>query len=292
MIPALPTLTNTQTQTMRQLVYDRTGIWYADSKLDRLAARVAGHMGDLGVADFTDYLRAITSALGSAAAFRNLCVRITINETSFFRDKRQLNVFETDILPELIRARANQRRLRLWSAACSTGEEPYTLAMIVRRTLGPALSRWNVEIFGTDLSEGALDVARTGVYTDYAVRSLDAVQRAAAFRASDTTKRYELDPAIRSMVTFAHQNLADPAGLARRGTWDVIFCRNVLIYFDDTSRRQCLTQLRRVLAPDGALLLGHSESMGSRTDFAPRGAAGGFAWSPHEPSPTERRHVA
>ena len=292
MIPALPTLTDPQTQTMRQLVYDRTGIWYAESKLDRLASRVAGHMVDLKETDFTAYLRTITTSVGSVAAFSDLCVRITINETSFFRDKRQLGVFETEILPALVRDRAENRRLRLWSAACSTGEEPYTLAMIVRRTLGPALSRWNVEILGTDLSEGALDVARTGVYTDYAVRSLDAIQRAAAFRASDTAKRYELDPAVRSMVSFEPQNLADPAGLARRGTWDVIFCRNVLIYFDDASRQQCLTQLRRALAPDGALLLGHSESMGSRNDFAPRGAAGGFAWSPHEPLPTERRHVA
>ena len=291
MIPALPTLTDPQTQTMRRLIYDRTGIWYADSKLDRLGSRVAGHMIDLGVDRFDAYLRTLTASVGHAAAFRNLCVRITINETSFFRDKRQLGVFATEILPGLIAARADRRRLRLWSAACSTGEEPYTLAMILRRTLGPALSRWNIEILGTDLSEDALDVARTGIYTDYALRSLDAAQRAAAFGPSDT-KRHLLNPAIRSMVTFEHQNLADPVGLARRGTWDVIFCRNVLIYFDDTSRHQCLTGLRRALAADGSLFLGHSESMGSRTDFAPRGAAGGFAWSPHETSAKERRHVA
>lgn len=279
-------------QTLRQLVYDRTGIWYAESKLYLLGIRGATHMRDLGVETFTDYMRAVTSGLSSEAAFRELCDRITINETSFFRDRRQLEVFEKRVLADLIKSRSATKRLRIWSAACSTGEEPYTLAMIVRRKLGVQLSGWNVEILGTDLSQEALETARGGVYSSYAVRSLDPVHRDTVF-SENANGSFELDPTVRQMVRFEHQNLTDARGMSRRGVWDAIFCRNVLIYFDEASRQKCVAQFRRLIAPDGSLLLGHSESMNSRTDFLPLGEPGGFAWTPQPTlNRTERSHVA
>lgn len=279
-------------QTLRQLIYDRTGIWYADSKLYLLGIRGATHMRDLGVDTFTDYMRVVTSGLSSEAAFRELCDRITINETSFFRDRRQLEVFENRVLVDLIKARSATKRLRIWSAACSTGEEPYTLAMIVRRKLGVQLSGWNVEILGTDLSQEALETARGGVYSSYAVRSLDPVHRDAVF-SENANGSFELDPAVRQMVRFEHQNLTDERGMSRRGVWDIVFCRNVLIYFDEASRHKCVAQFRRLIAPDGSMLLGHSESMNSRTDFLPLGEPGGFAWTPQPTlNRTERSHVA
>jgi len=288
--------TDAQVQRLRQLVYDRTGIWYADRKLYLLGTRAATHAAELNVDGFEAYMRAITAGIGADAAFRGLCDRVTINETSFFRDRRQLGVFENHVLKKLIQARSAVRHLRVWSAACSTGEEPYTLAMILRRQLGAQLSEWNVDILGTDLSEAALKTARNGVYSSYAVRSLDPKQRAALFT-EEGDNRFLLDPAIRSMVRFEYQNLADAVGMSRRGAWDVIFCRNVLIYFDDASRQACLGRFRRLLAPDGSLMLGHSESMSSRTDFSPLGKPGGFAWMPHptppsNPYPVERSHVA
>lgn len=279
-------------QALRQLVYDRTGIWYADSKLYLLGIRGANHMRDLGLDTFTDYMRAVTSGLGSEAAFRELCDRITINETSFFRDRRQLKVFENRVLVDLIQARSTTKRLRVWSAACSTGEEPYTLAMIIRRKLGAQLAGWNIDILGTDLSQEALETARGGVYSSYAVRSLDQAQRDTLFT-ERTNRSFELDPVIRRMVRFDHQNLTDAVGMSRRGVWDVIFCRNVLIYFDEASRQKCVAQFRRLIAPDGSLMLGHSESMNSRIDFLPLGEPGGFAWTPQPTlNRTERSHVA
>ena len=110
-------------------------------------------MADLQVEGFEAYMRALTVNIGAEAAFRGLCDRVTINETSFFRDRRQLGVFENRVLKKLIMSRSGTRRLRIWSAASSTGEEPYTLAMILRRQLGAQLSRWNIEVLGTDLSE-------------------------------------------------------------------------------------------------------------------------------------------
>ena len=294
-IPALNP-TDAQVQRLRELVYDRTGIWYTDSKLYLLGTRAAAHMADLQVEGFEAYMRALTVNIGAEAAFRGLCDRVTINETSFFRDRRQLGVFENHELKKLIMSRSGTRRLRFWSAASSTGEEPYTLAMILRRQLGAQLSRWNIEVLGTDLSEDALKTAREGVYSSYAVRSLDAAQRDEFFTKAEGG-RFVLDPSIRKMVRFEHQNLADPAGMARRGVWDVIFCRNVLIYFDDESRAACFQCFRSLIAPDGSLFLGHSESMSSRTDYSPLGEPGGFAWTPHpsstsNPHPAERNHVA
>jgi len=290
-IPAA-NLTDAQVQRLRQLVYDRTGIWYADRKLYLLGARASTHMAELEVGAFEGYMRAITTDIDSDTAFRSLCDRVTINETSFFRDRRQLGVFENHVLRRLIKARAGARRLRIWSAACSTGEEPYTLAMIVRRQLGAEFANWDIEILGTDLSEAALKVARSGVYVGYALRTLDADQRAAFFTESQGGG-LAIAPEIRRMVRFDHQNLVDAVGLSRRGVWDVIFCRNVLIYFDDASRYACITRFRNLIAPDGSLFLGHSESMNSRTDFSPLGEPGGFAWAPHPtPNRMECSHVA
>ncbi len=287
-----PPLTDEQTQTMRELVYGRTGIWYADSKCCLLAARVRAHMADLNTVEFERYLHRLTSAVDADGVFRDLCSRITINETSFFRNARQLEVFEYRVLPAMLDARHRTRRLRVWSAACSTGEEAYTLALIVRRVLGARFSEWDVDILGTDLSEAALEAARAGLYTQYALRSLDQAARAQFF-SEEQPNRFRLDASVRRMVRFDHQNLADAAGIDRRGRWDVVFSRNVLIYFDDAARRRCLASFRRVLAPDGALFLGHSETASGHADFTAFPEPGGFAWSPSPISHcTERPHVA
>ena len=277
MSPPKQIFSDAEARTLRQLVHDRTGIWYADARCDRLAERAADHMAGLGLGDFATYLRTLTSSVNSEAAFRGLYDAVTVQETSFFRDPKQLEHFEHAVLPELLHARAGDRRLRVWSAACSTGEEAYTLAMIVRRALGERLAAWDVEILGTDLSDAALDVARAGVYTPYALRSLGPEDRAAAFT-EVAPNRFRIAPEIAGLVRFDHQNLADAAGIAARGVWDVVFCRNVLIYFDGPARDAAVASLRDALAPGGALLVGHSEQRSDEPGLVRYGPAHAFAY--------------
>ncbi|MCA9299804.1 MAG: protein-glutamate O-methyltransferase CheR, partial [Phycisphaerales bacterium] len=146
-----------------------------------------------------------------------------------------------------------------WSAACSTGEEPFTLAMQVHRSLGVRLSDWHVEILGTDISEKVLSVAQKGEYSNYSMRTTSPLILQRYFK--EQGGKYILDDTIRSMVAFEIHNLKDRLAARRHGTWDVIFCRNVMIYFDEEMRRSVLETFHQQLANDGYLFIGHSESL-------------------------------
>ena len=186
-----------------------------------------------------------------------------MNETSFFRNEPQLEVFERQVLPAMVLARASTKTLRIWSTACSSGEEPYTLAMQVHRSLGARLADWQVEILGTDISEKVLLVAQHGRYGSYAVRSMAPLVLHRYFKEADGF--HELDPAIRSMVRFERLNLKDTFAARRFGSFDVIFCRNVMIYFDDAMRSRCIDMFHNQLADDGTLFIGHSETLRNTT---------------------------
>jgi len=191
--------------------------------------------------------------------FQEMFNRITINETSFFRNEPQLEVFERKILPQILEARKNTKRLRIWSAACSTGEEPFTLAILVQRTLGVRIADWRIEILGTDISERALEVAQEAKYTEYAMRTTNPMIRQKYFRTDGPY--FYLNDTIKSMVNFELHNLKDTLAAKRHGTWDVIFCRNVMIYFDDAMKKGVLNSFADNLADDGALFIGHSETI-------------------------------
>ena len=141
-------------------------------------------------------------------------------------------------LPKLLEARKAQKRLRIWSAACSSGEEPYTLAIQVHRSLGVRLSDWRIEILGTDISEKVLEIAQSGKYTNYSTRTVPPLVMQRYFKQEG--QYAVLDPSIRSMVHFETHNLKDRLAARRHGTWDVIFCRNVMIYFDDAMKKDVL----------------------------------------------------
>jgi len=185
--------------------------------------------------------------------------RITINETSFFRNEPQLQTFEERILPELLEARKATKTLRIWSAACSSGEEPYTLAIQVYRSLGVRLSDWRIDILGTDISEKVLDIARSGRYHNYAVRSTPSSIVSKYFK--EDKNFYQLNPEIMSMVSFEKLNLKDVYAGRRFGTFDLIMCRNVMIYFDDAMKTNVVKMFHNQLANDGKLYIGHSESL-------------------------------
>jgi chemotaxis protein methyltransferase CheR len=247
---------------LRTIVYDRAGIHFQDSKKYVLESRLARRLEELEFDCFGQYLMFLTMGPYQQEEFQEMFNRITINETSFFRNEPQLDVFEQRILPDLLEKRKHTKRLRLWSAACSSGEEPYTLAIQLHRSLGVRLADWKIEILGTDISEKVLTQAQSGLYPKYAVRSMCPMTLRRYFT-EDPAKHgnFVLDPEIRSMVHFEILNLKDRFAAKRFGKWDVIFCRNVLIYFDDAMKAQCARLYHEQLEDDGTLFIGHSESL-------------------------------
>lgn len=252
-------LSETQFGAMRKIIYDRSGIHFPDTKKYILESRLSRRLEELELENFDQYITFLTVGPYGQDEFQEMFNRITINETSFFRNEPQLDVFERQVLPELLEARKDTKRLRIWSSACSTGEEPYTLAIQLHRTLGVRLSDWHLDILGTDISEKALLVAQGGRYTNYSVRSMNPLILKRYFK--EEGDGYQIDPTVQSMVTFDTLNLKDGFAARRFGAWDVIFCRNVMIYFDDAMKGHCVKMFHDQLAEDGALFIGHSESL-------------------------------
>ncbi len=248
-----------QFEKLRKVVYERSGIYFQDSKKYVLESRLSRRLEELDFEDFDQYIMFLTAGPYQTDEFQEMFNRITINETSFFRNEPQLDVFEREVLPKLIEARSASKTLRIWSAACSSGEEPYTLAIQVHRSLGVRLSDWRIEILGTDISEKVLMTAQTGKYPHYSIRSVNPMVLNRYFKQDGSL--YQLDPTIQSMVTFEKLNLKDKLAAKRFGKWDVIFCRNVMIYFDDDMKNHCANLFHDQLQDDGNLFIGHSETL-------------------------------
>lgn len=262
---------------LSKIIYDRSGIHFPDAKKYVLESRLSRRLQELEMTDYDEYIAFLTIGPYQQDEFQEMFNKITINETSFFRNEPQLDVFEKQVLPELLESRKSLKRLRIWSAACSSGEEPFTLAIQVHRSLGLRLSDWRVEILGTDISEKALSTALSGRYTDYAVRSTPATTKARYFKQDGAF--WVLDPTIKSMVNFEVLNLKDRLAAKRFGQFDVIFCRNVLIYFDNPMKTQVANMFADQLKPDGTLFIGHSETLrGLETPFSQLNMPQGFCY--------------
>jgi chemotaxis protein methyltransferase CheR len=283
------TMTDQQFERLRRVIYERSGIHFQNNRKYVLESRLARRLEELAFDNFDQYLMFLTVGPYQTDEFQEMFNRITINETSFFRNEPQHEVFETKVLPALIQARQRSRTLRIWSAACSTGEEPYTLAIQVYRTLGVRLAEWKVEILGTDISEKVLRVAQTARYTSYSIRTLPPILLSRYFR--ETAGFHQLDPQIQKMVRFELLNLKDAAAARRFGVFDVIFCRNVMIYFDDAMRARCAQLFYNQLAADGTLFIGHSETLRNvSVPFQPMAMPQAFGYT--RAIPTAGREVA
>jgi chemotaxis protein methyltransferase CheR len=248
MPPTRVAMSQAQFTALAKIIYERSGIHFPDAKKYILESRLSHRLAELEMDTFDHYIALLSMGPYQQDEFQEMFNRITINETSFFRNDAQLEVFEKRVLPALLDARSHTRRLRIWSAACSTGDEPFTLAILVHRTLGVRLADWKVEILGTDISERALSVAASGKYTPYSIRTTPPMVLDRYFTTDGKT--YTLRDEIRSMVSFERHNLRDRLGAKRHGIWDVIFCRNVLIYFDDPMKKQVIETFADQLAPD------------------------------------------
>ncbi|MFN4087655.1 MAG: CheR family methyltransferase [Alphaproteobacteria bacterium] len=197
---------------------------------------------------------------------REVVEAMVTNETFFFRDRKPFDQFREFILPGLLAARANRRQIRVWCAACSTGQEPYSIAMLLKEAAAQ-LSGWRIEILATDISTEVLRMAKDGVYSQFEVQRGLPIQLLVKYFTQQGDK-WQLKPDIRSMVTFRPFNLlSDPGQL---GSFDVVFCRNVLIYFDPETKTRILDGIARVLAADGHLYLGGAETvLGISSRFHP-----------------------
>src|SRR5690606_24502820 len=190
---------------------------------------------------------------------------MTTNESFFFRDKAPFDQLRDHVLPEVVAAARGRRRLRIWCAAAATGQEPYSIAITLRE-MAAQLDGWSTEIVATDLSTAVLERARAGLYTQFEVqRGLPIKQLLACFRKSGDL--WEIDPGLRAMVRFEALNLIED--FSRLGQFDIVFCRNVLIYFDAATKRDVLARIARCTRPGGYLVLGAAESiMGLSEQFA------------------------
>ncbi|HZW05525.1 MAG TPA: protein-glutamate O-methyltransferase CheR [Phycisphaerales bacterium] len=250
-----------QFDTLRAIIYAHVGIHFPDAKKALLASRLSRRVSELNLESYDQYVQYLTIAPDREQELQEMLSRVTINHTSFFRDPQQLAYLRDTALPQLIEARRRERTLRVWSAACSTGEEPYTLAILIHQALGERLPDWRIEVLGTDVSARALAAAEQARYPDDAIRAVDPVVRVRYFRQDGPF--WTIDPLVRSLVSFDIHNLKDRLGAKRYGAWDAVVCRNALIYFDDAMRARVAAMFADQLKPGGWLAVGASESLQS-----------------------------
>jgi len=268
-------LTIAEFREFRDYIHQHSGIYLEESKMDSLRISLLARATRIECAGWDQYFETLSR---DEAEFRELMSLITINETSFFRFPAQFEALRTVILPEIAAGRTtDSRALRLWSAGCSTGEEPYSIAMTCIDS-GLEQTGWGFEVFGTDVSTKALGVAKAGTYPARAVAGLaDDVVRRHFVQVDDA---FRVASHARGLVDFGYQNLIkEPYPLALMGNWDVIFCRNVTIYFRLESTRRVVQNFYNSLNEGGYLFVGHSETLTSISDrFEPVEVAGVFLY--------------
>jgi chemotaxis protein methyltransferase CheR len=239
-----------------RLLRQRSGLVLSPDKAYLMESRLLPVARKWKLAGFEDLVKAIRSKPDEALV-RDVVEAMTTNESFFFRDIKPFDQFKELVLPAMLKNRAGQRRLRIWSAACSSGQEPYSLAMILSE-MASQLAGWTIEIVATDLSSEILARAKEGTYSQFEVqRGLPVTLLVKYFTQSGD--RWQISPKIRSMVDYREFNLlADPGPLGR---FDVVFCRNVLIYFDQETKAKVLDRLANLMPEDGFLFLGGAETV-------------------------------
>ncbi|MBB5048499.1 chemotaxis protein methyltransferase CheR [Rhodopseudomonas rhenobacensis] len=254
-----------------KLLKERSGLdlsadkrYLVESRLLPLARR-----HDLpGISELVQKIRA-----GAEAITAEVVEAMTTNETFFFRDKLPFDHLGEEIIPALLQARAGRRALRIWCAAGSTGQEPYSIAMVLKE-MGAALSGWRVEIVATDLNQAVLEKSKSGLYSQFEVQRGLPIQLLVKYF-KQTGEMWQLDPAIRAMVQHRQLNLLHD--FSHLGTFDVVFCRNVLIYFDQDTKISIFNRIAKMLEPDGYLALGAAETVVGLTDaFKPHATRRGI----------------
>ena len=246
---------------LRKLLKERSGLTLSADKQYLVESRllpVARRAGVEGLGGLVQKLK----APGAEALIVEVVEAMTTNESFFFRDKIPFDHFRGQIMPALLAARAAQRQIRIWCAAASTGQEPYTLAMCLKE-MAHQVAGWRIEIIGTDLSTEVLEKAKAGIYSQFEVQRGLPIQMLVKYF-SQVGESWQIAPELRAMVQYKPLNLLH--NFTHLGHFDIIFCRNVLIYFDQDTKIDVFDRLARVLQPDGYLVLGAAETVVGLTD--------------------------
>jgi chemotaxis protein methyltransferase CheR len=242
---------------LRDLVNGHAGIYFGDDALPMLERRLKERLPVLGLKRFSEYYQFLKFSSGGASELDEAIDLLTTNETYFFREDYQLRAFKNEVLPILATDAASRRRLSVWSAGCSTGEEVYTLAILIAES--GLFEGWDVRVYGSDISKRCVAAARRGIYSASAFRVVGPDVKRAYF--TDKADGSHVVDWIRQTCHFGHLNLMDTERVRVVGRVDAVFCRNVLIYFDQRSRKKVIDTFYERLFPGGFLFLGHSESL-------------------------------
>ncbi|MBZ0198308.1 MAG: protein-glutamate O-methyltransferase CheR [Ignavibacteriaceae bacterium] len=245
----------------RQYIYDSCGIYFQDNKKYLLEGRLQKRINYIGLDSFEQYLDFIKYGAGSNTEKKYLFEAISINETFFFRNQPQLDALVSTVIPELAaeKRKAGKNKIRIWSAASSSGEEAYSIAMIILDLIKPRYPTFEFEIVGTDISSAVVETAKKAVYKEYSIRSTPAYYLKKFFKPNGIG--FELAPHVKDLVSFRLLNLYDAPAMKIMMNYDIIFCANVLIYFDVNSKTKVVNSLYNSLTKSGYLFIGYSETL-------------------------------
>ncbi len=244
---------------LKRLSNEHSGIIVTDDKFDMFYARLSRRVRALGMSSFREYCQLLERGTGSE--FTEFINSVTTNLTSFFREKHHFDYLKQTLIPELVKTNSIKKRLRIWSAGCSTGEEVYSIAMTLLDSL-PNSKDWDIKILATDLDTNVLATAAKGVYSKDRITGLDGATTKRWFLSGEelSANQVKVHPNLQRLVTFKQLNLMAPSW-PMRGPFDIIFCRNVLIYFDSPTKEQLANRYGELISPQGHLFIGHSESL-------------------------------
>ena len=245
---------------LRKLLRDKSGLDLSADKQYLIESRLLPLARKAGLASISDLVQKLKD--GSSALISQVVEAMTTNETFFFRDKVPFDHFRDVIMPELLKARAGRKSIRIWCAACSTGQEPYSLAMSLKE-MSAALNGWRVEILATDLSQEVLEKSKAGLYSQFEVQRGMPIQLLVKYF-KQAGELWQINSDVRGMVQHRQLNLLHD--FSQLGTFDVVFCRNVLIYFDQDTKINIFNRLAKQMEPDGFLVLGAAETVVGLTD--------------------------
>ncbi|GLQ05838.1 CheR family methyltransferase [Sneathiella chinensis] len=243
-------------QLLSSIVRDRSGLVLTEEKVYLLESRLTPLARQRGMNNLEDLANELRRS-NDERLKEEITEAMTTNETFFFRDTKPFDIFREHVLPRLLEARSTRKTLRIWNAACSTGQEPYSVAMLLKEEAA-RMAGWRVEILATDISNEVLEKAKAGLYSQFEVQRGLPIQLLMKYF-QQVGEMWQIDSSIRAMVKFQKKNLLED--LTHLGTFDIVFCRNVLIYFDHEMKARVLNQINKVMADDGALFLGGAETV-------------------------------